>query len=70
MDREVSDFRGIAIEPGDICATAGSSGRMYPRTVKQLEFPGKPEWWCNVRFEDGFWTTPDRVAVVQKEGTF
>ena len=63
---EAEDFRGIPIEAGDLCATAGASDRLNLRIVKRLERPGKPEWWVNVRFEDGFYTTPDRVAVIEK----
>ena len=60
----VFDCRGKEITVGCKIVTAISSDRLMERTVTKLERPGKPDWWVNVRC-GGFWTTPDRCAVVE-----
>lgn len=58
------DARGVPIEVGATIVVAGASGRLREERVKAIERPGKPEWWVNVRFEGGNYTTPDRLAVI------
>lgn len=58
------DCRGVEITGGCKVVAANAFGRLREETVRELERPGEPHWWVNVRFMSGGYTTPDRVAVV------
>jgi hypothetical protein len=65
MTEAVLDARGVEITEGATVVVAGASRRLYERVVKRLERPGTPDFWVNVRFENGGYTSPDRCAVVE-----
>lgn len=58
----VTDFRGVEITPGCRAVVAIPSRRLREVTVKAVE--DRSHGWVSVRFEDGGWTTPDRLAVL------